>query len=70
MTINTQYNWNQEVWFLDTNLGKATKGTVYQIKIDAYSHQPTIRYLLNGSNGPTLPEEKLFPTKELLLASL
>lgn len=70
MTIETIYGYNEKVWFLDNNIGKAISGTVYQIKIDVYSHVATIRYLLNASNGPTLPEDKLFPTKEALLQSL
>lgn len=70
MTIETKYNYDQKVWHLDTNIGRAIESTVCQIKIDCYSPTPNIRYLLNSSNGLILPEDKLFPSKEELLKSL
>lgn len=82
MTIETKFNYNDEVWYMFANT--ATKDKISEFLIEckysggsAYgwgssSHPISISYLFTAKDhkGISIHESKCFPSKEALLQSL
>lgn len=77
MKIETKYNVGQELWLMKDN--KPCSFKIWGIQIIVSCHdignycceqETSIRYYGYGSSAPSVYEDKAFPTKSALLASL
>ena len=75
MVIETKFNIGDEVWTTNFKLSKLVKCKIEKIAIKVYSNPTnkicnTIEYLLDEDTFWYREENKLFKTKEELIASL
>ena len=70
MTIETKYNIDDKVWFM--NEGEPTSERIVRIDIEQYERKQFVEYtvVLSDVILTSFYEQELFPTKEELLKSL